>query len=183
MMTKDYHESPSSVEQPSLPPQVETWPLSQRVQTWREMRGWSVPEFSARCGLAVQTIEEVEAGLERVISTLVRKRLAKGLQVPSNWLKAEPGELETLLKTTTPNNAGLMTLNQVVSIYQERLPLEAMLANPDGNWPCPECGAMLYVQGYPRESIEGELLTLVRLNCSDCLFRLEEETHAHYPDI
>lgn len=181
-MADEQHDSPAVLSQPPLPPEVDSWPLSRRVRTWREMRGWSVAELAARCDLSITALEEVEAGLERVIPTLMRKRLAKGLQVPSTWLVVGKAP-EDALTPSADDTAGPMNLKQVFSIYHEQLPFEAMLANPAGNWPCPECGSMLRVHGYPRETLEGEPLTLIRLNCSGCLFRLEEEVPAHQPDI
>lgn len=144
----------------------------------RQIRGdWSVNQLAEAANLSVEQIEAVEAGLEPFLSGTVRRRLARALRVPAHWLK----EVERLPGEPPLEPVSLVYRSLVVG--NKRLPLDAMLENlktaeqtgDAGFWPCPDCGAGLMVRAFERQTLQGEPLQAVRLNCTQCLFRLEQE--------
>jgi transcriptional regulator with XRE-family HTH domain len=169
-------------------------PLPQRIRVLREQRGLPLKVLAHETALTLHFLEEIEAGLEPVLPTTVRLKLARVLRVSPQWLKPQPltenpnavarlghnaetalpGE-SVLYEPAAPIPGDLLGVTQVFQIYQQRLPLKAMAQNPEGFWPCPQCGVKLLVYPFPREDLEGNPLMLVRSNCSQCLFRFEEE--------
>jgi transcriptional regulator with XRE-family HTH domain len=173
-------------------------PLPQRIRLLREQRGLPLEVIAHETALTLTFLEDIEAGLEPVLANTVRLKLARILRVSPQWLKPQPlmenpnaktSELarlgqnadnslpgEALLYSPAePLPGDLLGLTQVFQIYQQRLPLQAMAQNPKGFWPCPQCGAKLLIHPFPRQDMEGHPLMLLRANCSQCLFRFEEE--------
>jgi transcriptional regulator with XRE-family HTH domain len=145
-------------------------PLSARVQTLRAQRDITQNRLAELTALPLAFIEEVESGVERVISTTARLRLARVLRVPASWLQYRDAKAhEADISVPRVNRRGELLA------YGKRLPLRAMQAQPDGFWPCPACGAGLFTRTFERRDLEDTPITLVKIHCPACLFQASHE--------
>ena len=157
---------------PSIP---DTLPdtLSQRVQLFRELCGITQRRLADEASLPHALIEDIESGIETILSPFNRRKLARALRIPSLLLKIE-------VDSDEPNPAdkplwNSSTYSRTLYFGQKKLPLDAMLTNPEGFWPCPDCGQGLHVRTFERRDLEDTPLTAIRLDCQHCLFRFEDE--------
>lgn len=155
-------------------------PVYKRIQVLRQAKQLSVATLAARSGLSVELVEDIEAGLETVLATTTRRRLARVLQVPSLWLRAEEETAHWFAgsaRTTEPPQPLTWRVNRKNELIagNKRLPLLAMAQQPDGFWPCPNCGAALRVRTFERRDLEETPITALALTCTQCLFTAQPE--------
>lgn len=147
--------------QPTTPPLPNT--LAQRVRFLREKRYMTAEAVAMKAQISLSTIEDIEAGIEMFLAPAVRQRLARVLHVrPSQILEVEKQPNHVSLETPALQRKG-MNLH------------EAILANPDGIHHCPSCGADLDVRLFERRDLQDNLLTVIKANCTQCLFRLSDD--------
>jgi transcriptional regulator with XRE-family HTH domain len=162
----------------SIPLPLRSLSLAQRVRTLREEAHLSLEAIAHQSQLPLGYLEDIEAGLELILPVANRQRLARALRISSEWLFVPIPDLLAQDPLSTGPTGQLLTAQQAFQIYQTRLPLETMAQNPNGFWPCPQCGKALQVRLYDRENEHGACFTLLRLDCTVCLFRLEDEQAA-----
>lgn len=173
----------AAAEAMALPPALESCSLGQRVQWARNQRGLSIEQLATQAHLESAFVQDVEAGLEPVVSKRVLLQLGRVLRIPTHWLNApfpsqpSPDAASHFVPSQESQLPCIeqLALKDIFPIYHQHLPVNAMRDNPDGFWPCPQCGAALQVRTFLREDLEGNSLTALQLDCTSCLFRLEEE--------
>lgn len=70
--------------------------LASKIQAWRLSKRQSVATVAGKAGLAVESLEAIEAG-ERDPSAATLEALAAALGVPVSWLYGDPQHLKLLL--------------------------------------------------------------------------------------
>jgi transcriptional regulator with XRE-family HTH domain len=140
--------------------------LAQRVRFLREQRGVTIQRLAELCGLSVQLIEDIEAGIELFLAPSSRQRLARGLRVQSAVIK--------MVEKPVPRPERTGKGPQPPS-------LEALWANPEQRLYCPECGAELTVRMFERQDLQGHPIHTAKIHCTRCLYRTERE--APEPDV
>lgn len=160
---------PTAVSVPLTYADLKSLPLSQRVIQLREQRDITQKRLAEITALPLSFIEDVEGGIERVISATQRLRLARALRVPGDWLLMNTPVSVTEIAQPRVNRRGELLA------YGKRLPLRAMMAQPDGFWPCPQCGAGLTTRTFERRDLDETPVTLADVQCSQCLFRANHE--------
>jgi transcriptional regulator with XRE-family HTH domain len=69
--------------------------IGSNIQAWRISRGHSITALAAKAGLAVDSLEAIEAG-QLDIPLSMMEAVASALGVPSSWLHGDPKQLELL---------------------------------------------------------------------------------------
>ncbi|MEB3206208.1 MAG: hypothetical protein VKK59_02520 [Vampirovibrionales bacterium] len=130
--------------------------LAQRVQVLRELRGFSSAKLAHLASIPLELLQDIEGGLMPFLPEVTRRRLARALRIPTEWLKQVervPGLTPTAIIDETmplPANISPMRLDDTV---------------------CPECSGVLHQRSFEREDPDGGKYTLVRSRCSQCLFQ------------
>jgi transcriptional regulator with XRE-family HTH domain len=149
--------------------------LAQRVQFFRVMKGLTPRQLAQKAHLPLDTIEQVEAGIDVVVSTLVRMRLARGLGISSEWLKT--ADTEAMLQAIEANQDSYQ-----LWMAQKSL-IEAVLKAPGQTHLCPQCQSQqqttpVVVTVFLRHSLEGVPIQTYKIRCSQCLFAINHEVEA-----
>lgn len=137
--------------------------LAERIRFLREKR-YMTPEMLAMKALVpLSMVEDLEAGIEMFLSPAVRQRIARVLHVrPSQIAEAEkPPEFD---------NAEAAVLQRKALALRE-----AILGDPDAPHLCLSCGAPLAVRLFERRDLRDNPLTVIKANCTRCLFRLTDD--------
>lgn len=137
--------------------------LAQRVRYLREKRYMTAALLAKRAQVPLQTIEDIEAGIETFLAPAIRMRLARALHVRPMVIREVENE---------PLNLSMET----PKLQRESLGLlEAMRANPEGAHVCIRCGAPMTVRLFERQDLQENRFTVIKANCTQCLFRLTDD--------
>ncbi len=146
---------------PQLPPLPAT--LAERVRALRERRYITVEGLANRAQVPVRMIEDIEAGIETFLAPAVRQRIARVLHV-------RPAQIQEVERPPDYESA------ETPMLQRKGLGLrEAILAEPDAPHLCPSCGAPLAVRLFERRDLQDNALTVIKANCTRCLFRLTDD--------
>jgi transcriptional regulator with XRE-family HTH domain len=150
------------------------WPLSQRLQWLRAQHTMSLEHLAYSTALRLTLLESLEAGLDTVVATTHRLRLARAFNVDAAWLLPQaPARAPSGEAWVAPHaDPWVDTATQVLHAHGKRLALLPILANPEGFWPCPQCGHGLVAHTHTRYTTDDEPLTALRLTCSQCTFHI-----------
>jgi transcriptional regulator with XRE-family HTH domain len=105
--------------------------IGRRVRTLRQQKGWTLEEFSARCGLSVGFLSQVERGLSSIsISSL--NAICKALGIPLTHFFATVNDGPLVLRAGHPRSRiriedSNVTYNLLSGGMPDRM-LEAMIA-------------------------------------------------------
>ena len=146
--------------------------LAQRIQFFRVLKGFTPQQLAKKAHLPLDTIEQIEAGIDVIVSTLVRMRLARGLGISSEWLKTP--DTEAMLEAIDANQDSYQ-----LWLAQRDL-LEGILEAPGQPHACPECHinqrvATLVIDVFLRRTLDGEPIQTYKIRCSKCLFSMTHE--------
>lgn len=137
--------------------------LAERVRFLRERRYMTPEAVAIKAQIPVRFVEDIEGGIELFLAPAMRQRLARVLQV-------RPGLLQEVEKQ--PDNIHPET----PTLRKKGLALhEAILRAPDAPHLCPSCGAPLAVRLFERRDLQDNVLTVIKANCTQCLFRLSDD--------
>lgn len=157
----------SPAAQPTMPGMA-TLPstLAQRIQFFRQIRGWTPQQLADKIQVPLTQIEDIESGIDVFLSSILRRKLAQALRMHPQWLKdveVEPESISDALKAlqAEPTPDKIMTEERLMAIRD----------NPDHTWPCPYCDAPLSLQFFDRLDMDENPVLSLKINCSRCLFR------------
>lgn len=137
--------------------------LAERVRFLREKRYMTPAVVAMQARISLQTMEDIEAGIEMFLAPAVRQRLARVLHV-------RPSQIQEVEKQPNYSNPEAPMLQRKGwSLH------EAILDDPDAPHLCPSCGAPLAVRLFERRDLQNNPLTVVKANCTQCLFRLSDD--------
>jgi transcriptional regulator with XRE-family HTH domain len=152
------------------------WPLFQRLQWLRQQHELSLELLAEVTALPLSLLLELEGGVQRLLATTHRLRLARALKVEPYWLVshtlAEPASKDWLLGDDPCISVDERTLE--MHACGKRLALRPILAHPQGFWPCPACGKGLLVRTFERRDPDDMPITALTLTCTQCTF-----SHTH----
>jgi hypothetical protein len=152
------------------------WPLFQRLQWLRQQHEFSLELLAELTALPLSLLLELEGGVQRILATTHRLRLARALKVEPHWLVphtlAEPTSKDWLLGDDPCLSVDERTLE--LHAYGKRLALRPILAHPEGFWPCPACGKGLLARTFERRDPDDTPITALTLTCTQCTF-----SHTH----
>lgn len=137
--------------------------LAQRVRFLREQRMLSAEYVAHHAQISLKQLDDIESGLEMFLAPAVRQRLARILHVPPRQLK----EVEKPPRTTVEEMADIAFRQQKGGEL-----MEAIMANPQGKFRCPECNELLNVRVFERRDLHDQPFTVIKAHCNRCLFRL-----------
>lgn len=143
---------------PSLPAT-----LAERVRFLRERRYMTPAVVAMKARISLQTIEDIEAGIEMFLAPSVRQRLARVLNVRPSQIQ----EVEKPPETSNPEAPVLQRKGWNLH--------EAILNDPDAPHSCPSCDAPLSVRLFERRDLQDRPLAVIKANCTQCLFRLSDD--------
>lgn len=148
--------------------------LATLIQTARRQRGWDTTTLAERSNIAHALIEQVEEGRLNFLSQTQRSRLANVLKLHISDIKAV--EIEPPIYQLGEVVLEFVT-NDLVACFNngKRLPLQEMERNPEGFWPCPDCGASLHTVTRNREDLQHNAWVAFTIRCTECLFTLKHE--------
>lgn len=119
--------------------------------------------LALRAQVPVRLVEDLEGGLETFLAPAIRQRLARVLHV-------RPAQIQELEKPPSIFNPNAATLqHKSVGLH------EAILRDPTAPQVCPNCSAPLAIRLFERRDLQNNLLTVVKANCTQCLFRLADD--------
>jgi transcriptional regulator with XRE-family HTH domain len=137
--------------------------LAERVRFLRERRYMTPEAVAIKAQIPLKMVEDIEGGVELFLSPAVRQRLARVLHV-------RPGQIQEVEKQ--PSYASPET----PALQRKGLNLhEAIQREPDAPHLCPSCGAPLAVRIFERRDLQDNLITVIKANCTQCLFRLSDD--------
>jgi len=147
------------VTKPSLPNT-----LAQRVQWLRLQRQLTVSQLAQKALLTIHLLEEIEAGIQLFLSPVERQRLARVLKVPT----------QTLLDVEKPPEmvGHSAVVEENISSDTQEVLLFRILQKPDASYDCPQCQQPLIVRQFQRLDVNDQPVTVLKIHCSQCLFRL-----------
>lgn len=138
--------------------------LAERVRFLREKRMMTPELLAKRALIDVDTVRDIEGGIEMFLAPAVRQRLARALHV-------RPAQIEEVEK---PPEA--VDELQVAMLRRKGINLhQSILDEPDAPHLCPDCGAPLAVRLFERRDLQDNPITVVKANCTRCLFRLTDD--------
>ncbi len=137
--------------------------LAERIRFLREKR-YMTPELLAmKAMVPLSTIEDLEAGIEMFLAPAVRQRLARVLHV-------RPSQIQEVEKTPEFDE------REALNLQRQSIALrEAILRDPEGAHLCLSCGSLLAVRLFERRDLQDNPLTVLKANCTRCLFRLTDD--------
>ena len=137
--------------------------LAERVRYLRERRMMSLEYLAHKAQVPLRMVEDIEAGIETFLAPAVRQRIARVLHVrPVQIQEAETPPEQSSAETPMLQRKGLHLR-------------EAILEEPDAPHLCPSCGAPLAVRLFERRDLQNNALTVIKANCTRCLFRLTDD--------
>jgi transcriptional regulator with XRE-family HTH domain len=139
--------------------------LAERIRFLREQRLLTIPLLAHKVHLSSRQIEDIESGIELFLSPAIRARLAGALHVTPACIKA----VEKIPDGVAPSLDSATSRSESLSLY------EAILIDPEANHDCPECCAQLRVQTFERRDFNDKPLLVIKVHCSQCLFRLTDD--------
>ena len=129
--------------------------LAQFVQKKRDKLGMSPSGLAKKCNLALNIIEDIEAGKELFLAVTVRQNLAKGL-------RCHPEEIRQYEKDI---NTDLVSLQVIES-------LKELILKGSVGLKCPKCGAALVTKIVRMYDTEDNLVLEPKAYCSKCVFQI-----------
>jgi transcriptional regulator with XRE-family HTH domain len=148
--------------------------LAHLIQTARNQRGWDVFTLAERSNVSHAMIEQVEEGRLNFLSQTQRSRLAQVLKLPVSEIKSV--EIEPPIYQLGDVALDYVTRDLIACFNNgKRLPLLEMERNPQGFWPCPDCGAGVHTTTRTREDLQHNTLLAFTLRCTECLFTVKHE--------
>jgi transcriptional regulator with XRE-family HTH domain len=148
--------------------------LANLIQNARSQRGWDVMTLAERSNISRALIEQVEEGRLNFLSQTQRSRLANVLKLHISDIKAV--EIEPPIYQLGDVELEYVTTDLMACFNNgKRLPLHEMERNPEGFWPCPDCGAGLHTVTRTREDLKHNVLLAFTIRCTECLFTLKHE--------
>jgi transcriptional regulator with XRE-family HTH domain len=148
--------------------------LAQFLQNTRDRLDMSCENLAVKSGVSLGLIQQLEEGRLNFLSVMNRSRLARVLKITPTEIKQHEIEPPDVLL----GNVKLVTVDRNHIAFfnnQKRLALKEMDRNPDGFWPCPDCGAPLDTVTHAREDLEHNPLVAYKIRCTHCLFTLKHE--------
>ena len=143
----------TSTPQPPQAPQSQT--LAQLLADARYKLHLSESQLAEEAMISEQLVLDLEAGVERVVSPLIRQRLARAL-------KLSPLQIARLAASTgQPNRGGTIPLKLQQQIW----------ANPTAKHLCPSCEGGLVVRLFERYDLENNLIKTIKAHCSQCIYQ------------
>lgn len=137
--------------------------LAERVRYLREKRMMSVEYLAHKAQVPLRMVEDIEAGVEMFLAPAIRQRIARVLHVRPSQIQ----EVEKPPRDEAP---------EAPMLQRKGLGLrEAILREPDAPYLCPSCGAPLAVRLFERRDLQDNPLTVIKANCTHCLFRLTDD--------
>jgi len=152
------------------------WPLFQRLQWLRQQHQFSLELLGELTALPLPLLLDLEGGVQRLLATTHRLRLARALKVEPHWLvpHALPTSPTTLYTSEGEPHVEVDARTHELRAYGKRLALPPILVNPEGFWPCPACGKGLLARTFERRDPDDTPITALALTCTQCTF-----SHAH----
>lgn len=132
-----------------------TLTLAQLIKTTRESLSLSTQDLCEKIQMPVETIEEIEAGIQLFLSPSQRQKLARGL-------KLLPQQIKNLEKEF-PNLNDAQDKIFILEVQVKR--------NPHQNYQCPKCGSGLNLRQFDRKDIDDNDIVVYKLNCQKCPFQ------------
>ena len=130
--------------------------LASFVKQTRDDLGMSAKGLAIRSNIALEIIEDIEAGKDLFLSSTVRQKLAKALRC----------SLQDLITLERGYQDIVISEDVLMSIRQKIL-------NHEKNIPCPKCGAPLEVRIAKMYDLEDNLVLQPKAHCSKCVFQLK----------
>jgi|GEM_PF-394197 len=152
-----------------------TQSLARFLQAARERMDISRETLAVKSGLSLGLVQQLEEGRLNFLSVMNRSRLARVLKMTPNEIKHHEIEPPEVLL----GNVKLVTVDRNHIAFfnnHKRLALKEMDRNPDGFWPCPDCGAPLHTLSHLREDLEHNPWVAYKIRCTHCLFSLKHES-------
>lgn len=151
----------SSKKTPQPPTPALPGTLAQRVQYWREAMDWSQRKLAEKAAVSESFIQDLESGLETFLAPAVRQKLARALRIKPILFQ----EVEKRPDT----GASTISRELVLDLF------ENIQANPTRKYFCPQCGATLEIRTFERRDMHNVAILAIKVNCSKCLFRMEND--------
>ena len=129
--------------------------LAQLVKQVRESQYLSIEQLAEATQLSLETLEDLEAGIQLFLSPSQRQKLARGL-------KLSPKQIKNLEKEQ-PATDMLADKKMILAIQVRR--------NPEGQYYCPQCQSQLMVRIFERRDIDDNLVMAYKMQCSKCPFQ------------
>ena len=137
--------------------------LAERIRCLREKR-YMTPELLAMKALVpLSTVEDLEAGIEMFLAPAVRQRLARVLHV-------RPSQIQEVEKAPPFDETEALVLQRKSIALRE-----AILRDPEAPHLCLSCDSPLAVRLFERRDLQDNPLTVMKVNCTRCLFRLTDD--------
>jgi RNase P subunit RPR2 len=132
--------------------------LAHFVQAARMIQNKTDAELADELRIPLQTLQDIEGGIELFLAPTLRQKLARGLKVL-------PSQLRALEKNPNQPESDGQWMRQMALRSK-------ILSQPDAKHTCPECKASLVVRVFHREDLEGNIENTHKVQCSQCLFAL-----------
>ena len=138
--------------------------LAQFVQACRFAEGITQEKLAETAGLPLQYIQDVEAGIELILSPSIRQKLGRSLKVaPSRFLQFNARLYQQLADATS--QSAIASSKSVEQLKQ------SINNNPTGCYNCPQGENNLVIRVFERRYLEENELFEIKIHCSKCLFR------------
>lgn len=131
--------------------------LASFVQKTRDNLGMSAKGLANRANIALNIIEDIEAGKDLFLPVTIRQKLAKALRC----------SLEDLIALERGYQDINVGEDEIMSIRQRILNHEKDIA-------CPRCGEPLVVRIAKMYDLEDNLVLQPKAHCSKCVFQLKD---------
>lgn len=137
--------------------------LAERIRFLREKRYMTPEAVAIKAQVSLRMVEDIEAGIEIFLAPAVRQRLARVLHVRPQQIQ----EVEKVPPTLEENAPDMR--RKGIHLHED------ILQDPDAAHTCPSCGALLEVRVFERRDLRDNPLTVIKANCTKCLFRLSDD--------
>ena len=134
--------------------------LASRVSFIRNARKLHIAELSFRARVPLKLIEDIESGIERQLSTAIRQRIARVLNV-------DPIILQEVEVKNEINDLPKEPQLELVERIQEDI------LSGIKNIKCPLCGSQLRAWIQEGFDLEGKKVKTPKAHCTVCVFQLK----------
>lgn len=129
--------------------------LAEFIQTKREQAGLSIYGLADRTSIAVEVLEDIEAGKELFLPVTIRQKLARAFKCSPNDIRKYEREYEFQVISDEVID------NIKFSILQHKTNLK-----------CPICGEPLITRIAKSYDLDDNLILTPKAHCTKCVFQL-----------
>lgn len=131
--------------------------LAEFIIEKREKTGYSIYGLADRASIAIEVLEDIEAGRELFLPVTIRQKLARALKCSPSEIKKYEREYEF----------GMVAFEAIEE-------LKSQILQRKNNLRCPLCGEPLITRIARMHDLEDNTVFVPKAHCVKCVFQIKE---------